>query len=113
MANGTTKDEITSKIIRDGERTFNSFSGGERARLLFASILANRHMINETHAHGGLQFLSIDEALEGADSLGLQGLVKESVKLQECIMIISHITDEDIDCDSITVVKEGGISKIR
>lgn len=113
LANGTIKDEITSKVIRNDERTFGSFSGGEQGRLLFASILANRHMINMTHPYGGLQFLSIDEIFEGVDSLGLQSLVEEASKLQECIMIISHVTDENIHCENLLVVKENGISKIK
>ena len=113
LADGTIKDEITANIVRDCERTFSSFSGGEQGRLLFASILANRHMINMTHPYGGLQFLSIDEVFEGVDSLGLASLVEEAGKLQECIMIISHVTDENIHCDNLMVVKRGGISKIN
>lgn len=113
LANGTIKDEITAKIIRNEERTFNSFSGGERARLLFSSILANRHMINMTHPYGGFSYLSIDECLEGLDSLGIQSIINESKKLQECMHIITHITDENVSEDILRVVKRNGISKIE
>ena len=113
LANGTVKDEITAKVIRNQERTFSSFSGGEQGRLLFSSILANRHMINNTHPYGGLEFLSIDEVFEGVDSAGLKSLVEEAKKLQTCIMIITHITDEDINEDVLMVVKRNGISKIE
>lgn len=113
LANGNIKDEITAKVIRNDERTFGSFSGGEQGRLLFASILSNRHMINETHPFGGLQFLSIDEVFEGVDSLGLQSLVQEAKKLQECIMIITHVSDENVSEDILRVVKINGISKIN
>ena len=113
LANGTIKDEITALVIRDVERTFSSFSGGEQGRLLFSSILANRHMINNTHPYGGLHFLSIDEVFEGVDGLGLQSLVEEATKLQTCIMIITHVTDESVSGNVLKIVKRNGISKIE
>jgi len=113
LANGALKEEITARIIRDQERTFNSFSGGERGRLLFASILANRHMINETHPYGGLDFLSIDEVFEGVDSIGLKHLIKSAKTLSITVMIITHVTDEEADSDTVTVVKENGQSRIK
>ena len=113
LANGTVKDEITAKIIRNDERTFNSFSGGEQGRLLFASILANRHMINHTHPYGGFEFLSIDEIFEGVDGIGLQSLVEESKKLQTCIMLITHVTDESVNEDVLKIVKRNGVSRIE
>jgi len=112
-ADGTIKDEITATIFRDRERTFSSFSGGEKGRLLFASILANRHMINETHPYGGLDFLSIDEVFEGVDSVGLKYIVKSAKSLNIAIHIITHVSDEETDNDTITVVKENGISTIK
>jgi len=113
MANGTFKDEITAKIIRDVERTFSSFSGGERGRLLFASILANRHMINATHPYGGLDFLSVDEVFEGVDSIGLKHLIKSAKTLNITAMIITHVSDEDASSDVLTIIKENGVSTIK
>lgn len=115
LANGNVKDEITSKVIRNQERSFNSFSGGERGRLLFASILANRHMINSTHPHGGLDFLSIDEVFEGVDSVGLKGLIKLAKVLEITVMIITHVSPEEIGemGSSIIIEKIGGISTIK
>ena len=113
LATGTIKEEITAKVIRDRERTFSSFSGGEQGRLLFASILANRHMINDTHRWGGLDFLFIDEVFEGVDSVGLKHLVKSAKTLNIPVMIITHVTDEEANSDRILIVKENGISKIK
>ena len=70
-------------------------------------------MINMTHPYGGLDFLSIDEVFEGVDGLGLQSLVQEAKKLQTCIMIITHVTDEEVSEDILKVVKRNGISKIE
>ena len=113
LANGTFKDEITAKIIRTVERTFSSFSGGEQGRLLFAAILANRHMINQTHPYGGLDFLSIDEVFEGVDSLGLKKLVGSAKKLNVAVMIITHVTDEEVNDDILLIEKINGISYVK
>ena len=113
LANGTFKDEITAKIIRTVERTFSSFSGGEQGRLLFAAILANRHMINQTHPYGGLDFLSIDEVFEGVDSLGLKKLVQSAKKLNVAVMIITHVTDEEVNDDVLLIEKINGISYVK
>ena len=113
LANGTYKEEITAKIIRDRERTFSSFSGGEKGRLLFASILANRHMINDTHPYGGFDFLAIDEVFEGVDSMGLKNIVSSAKILNVPVMIITHVTDEEANSDRLLIVKENGISKIK
>ena len=113
LANGTFKEDITAKIIRNVERTFSSFSGGEQGRLLFAAILANRHMINSTHKYGGLDFLSIDEVFEGVDSLGLKKLVKSAKQLDIAVMIITHVTDEEVNDDILLIEKINGMSYVK
>lgn len=112
LSSGNIKEEITAKIIRNNERTFNSFSGGERGRLLFSSILANRHIINSTHPYGGLDFLSIDEVFEGIDSSGLKDFVNSVKCLGICVMIITHVTDEEVDENTLLIEKVGGVSRI-
>lgn len=112
LANGSIKDEITTKIIRGEECSFTSFSGGEQGRLLFASILANRHMINSVHPYGGLDFLSIDEVFEGVDAAGLKALVQSAKELQIAVMIITHVTDEQVNDDILMIEKVNGVSNI-
>jgi exonuclease SbcC len=113
-ANGSIKEEITATIIRDNERTFSSLSGGEQVRVLFSSILANRYLINSTHPYGGLDFLGVDEVFDKSDSLGMKFLVRSAAQLKTCIMIISHVSDEDLAGEEIlTIVKENGISIIK
>ncbi len=113
LANGSIKDEITASILRDGEqRPFGSFSGGEKGRLLFVSILANRFMINSTHKYGGLDFLSIDEIFEGIDSLGLKHIVESAKVLKIPVMMITHVVDDEVSDDILLIEKRGGLSKI-
>ena len=113
LSNGTFKDEITAKILRNVERTFASFSGGEQGRLLFAAILANRHMLNSTHKYGGLDFLSVDEVFEGVDSLGLKSLIKSAKLLDIAVMVITHVTDEEVNDDILLIEKVNGISYVK
>ena len=113
LSNGTFKDEITAMVVRNVERTFSSFSGGEQGRLLFAAILANRHMLNSTHPYGGLDFLSVDECLEGIDSLGLKSLVKSAKLLDIAVMIITHVTDDEVGDDTLMIEKTNGMSYIK
>jgi len=113
-ANGTIKEEISAVIIRDGERTFSSLSGGEQIRVLFSSILANRHLINTTHPYGGLDFLSVDEVFDRIDSVGMKHLIRSAKKLETCIMVISHVSDEDLSGEEIlTIQKINGVSTIK
>jgi exonuclease SbcC len=112
LSDSTVKEEITCRIIRNIERSFRSFSGGERGRLLFASILANRFMINETHPYGGLDFLSIDEVFEGVDSEGLISLIESAKLLSIPVLLITHVSVEEDD-NVLTIVKENGVSKIK
>jgi len=112
LSNGKIKDEISAKVSRGEDREFYSFSAGERGIVLFSSILANRYLINNSHPYGGLDFLSIDEVFEGVDSLGLNILLKSIQDQNITIMVITHVSDEHIGGDKLTIIKENGISKI-
>lgn len=113
LADGQIRDEITAKIIRDNERSFSSFSGGEQGRLLFATILANRYMIDKSHKYGGLDFLSIDEVFEGVDAIGLKHLIEAAKLLDIAVMIITHVTDKETSEDILLIEKVNGISQIK
>ena len=113
LSTGKIKDEITTHILRDSLKPFSSFSGGEQGRLLFASILANRYMINNTHKYGGLDFLSIDEVFEGVDDLGLKNIINSAKDLKICVMFITHATSENISDNILKITKTNGISSLK
>ena len=64
------------------------------------------------HPYGGLDFLSVDEVFEGIDSAGLKDLVNSAKQLEICVMLITHVTDEEIDEDVLVIEKVNGISRI-
>ena len=70
-------------------------------------------MINSTHKYGGLDFLSIDEVFEGVDSLGLKKLVKSAKQLDIAVMIITHVTDEEVNDDILLIEKINGMSYVK
>lgn len=112
-ANGTVKEEIGVTVIRNANyRTYTSYSGGEKGRLLFAAILANRYMINETHPYGGLDFLYVDEVFEGLDSVGIVSLLNSAKLLNMPVLLVTHVVVER-SSDVITIVKENDISTIQ
>lgn len=112
-ADGTTSDKITATIVRDGlTRDFNTFSGGERARLEAAVILAVQKAINSTHKFGGIDFTIIDEILESADSEGVTNLMKAFNELPKTIMLITHVPVKSFEFPILKIVKQNGYSKI-
>lgn len=112
LADKSIKEEITALVVRNFERTFDSYSGGEQGRLLFASILANKFMIDSSHPYGGLDFIGVDEIFEGVDSLGLKHIMESIKDMNSTIMLITHVSDEEIDSNTIKVVKINGKSEL-
>ena len=106
-------EKITPYVIRQGEmREFASFSGGERARMEFSLILTIRELINQSHPHGGLDFMFADEIFEGLDGIGLSLMMQTINQFNYPILVTTHVTDTNLYSDIMTIVKENGISRI-
>lgn len=114
-AKGQVKSEITVLVINgEGEyKSFWSYSGGERARVEMAMIQAFQEMLNATNPYGGLDFLMIDEVLEGTDPLGLSLLIESLKDVENPVYIISHVMNIKAGVPILTVVKKNGISRIE
>ena len=114
-AKGQVKSEITVLVINgEGEyKSFWSYSGGERARVEMAMIQAFQEMLNATNPYGGLDFLMIDEVLEGTDPLGLSLLIESLKDVENPVYIISHVMNIKAGVSTLTVTKENGISRIE
>lgn len=113
-ADGTLSDKITATIYRgEKERSFGSFSGGERARLEAAMILTIHKAINSTHKFGGFNFLIIDEVLESSDAMGLNSLMKSFRELNMTILLITQLDINSVEYPIIQIVKEKNDSKIK
>jgi DNA repair exonuclease SbcCD ATPase subunit len=112
LSNAKLSESITCKVLRDGflEGELREFSSGEQARIEVATILAFQDLINETG--GNFSFLSIDEVLDSLDGEGMLNLVNSLEEVRKTIMLISHISIDDVK-NKIEIVKQNGKSTIR
>ena len=110
---GSLSERINAIVTRDNqERDFNSFSGGERARLELCVIFTIRDLINAAHPYGGLDFLFTDEIFEGLDGKGLSQLTTAAQNLASTTLITTHVNDNQIHDHILTIEKTNGISKL-
>lgn len=112
-ADGDIKEEITPYVVRDEAENFWYYSGGERARVEIALIIAIQNMINETNKWGGLQFLSIDEITEGLSKESLYDVIEALEFIQYPILVTTHISNENAKCKTLKIIKENGVSRIE
>lgn len=112
-ADGDIKEEITPYVVRDEAENFWYYSGGERARVEIALIIAIQNMINETNRWGGLQFLSIDEITEGLSKESLYDVIEALEFIQYPILVTTHISNENAKCKTLKIIKENGVSRIE
>ena len=69
-------------------------------------------MINNTHPYGGWDFLSIDEIFESISAGGIGDICEAAKQLDCCVMIITHVSIEDVDANVIVIEKVDGFSNI-
>lgn len=111
-ANGKIKEEITPYILRDQLESFWYYSGGERARVEIAFILAIQTLINSTNPYGGLDFLFIDEVTEGLSEKGLYNVIDALKFIKYPVFIATQVDNQSVKCDALKVEKLNGISRL-
>jgi DNA repair exonuclease SbcCD ATPase subunit len=111
-ANNKLKEEITPYVLRDEPESFWYYSGGERARVEIATIIAFQMLINATNPHGGLQFLFVDEVLEGLSEEGLYNVIDSLSFLNYPVLIITHVSNQSVKCRALKVEKLNGVSRL-
>jgi DNA repair exonuclease SbcCD ATPase subunit len=114
LKNGDIREKITPYIYRNSEMCgHGEFSKGERARIDFATLLALQTLVNESTQGYGLDFLGVDEVLEGIDELGLEYLLDAFNMTKKTSMITTHVTNEQIYEHILLVEKINGVSSIK
>ena len=100
------REKISTKVFRNGnEASFARFSGGEKARIEIAVILAMQHIINQSTDGKGLDLIVLDEILDSCDSLGISLICKALNRLKRNVIIITQIEMES-RYDNIMIVKK-------
>lgn len=110
---GTLSDKITPIVVRNGfENPFGSYSGGERGRVEYSSILTSQNLINSAHKYGGLDFLFTDEIAEGIDGKGLVNIISSLGKLNRTILLTTHVVNQSVTANVLLVQKQNGVSTL-
>lgn len=117
LKDGTVRDKIETFIQMDGltAQPFAAKSGGERARVQLAGILALQQLINMSCKGRGLAFVAFDETFAGIDSAGTREIIKILEGLGTTVMMITQNIEDTSTLSAginiLKVVKEDGVSK--
>lgn len=113
LKKGGSKIELNVGVLDlNGDiRGFESYSMGQKSRIAVAVTLARRAIFGEKSA---LNFLMIDELLDGLDISGQERLVSILQELPYQIFIISHSDSfKTMFTDTINVIFERGVSTLE
>jgi exonuclease SbcC len=118
LGNGELREKISVEVLKDGELfgKFAKLSGGQAMRLKLASYIALNKIMNESCVTGGLNFLALDEIIDGVDAVGNVEIFKSLQLLDIPVTVISHNNVEDIlqgEYHRIDVEYANGTSKVK
>jgi exonuclease SbcC len=116
LKSGKTKEQIDIRIFKFGEDrgSFGKLSGGEKARVEVATILALSSLINLSSDTGGLNLVIIDEILESLDSTGLRSIIKAMSNIDQFVMLVTHgKVDSSEGFNEVRIVKRNGVSSLE
>jgi exonuclease SbcC len=116
LKSGKTKEQIDIRIFKFGEDrgSFGKLSGGEKARVEVATILALSSLINLSSEAGGLNFVIVDEILESLDSTGLRSIIKAMANIDQHVMLVTHgKVDSTEGFNEVRIVKRNGKSSLE
>ena len=112
---GKLRDKIYVSVMRDGINcgSFYKRSGGEKARINLACILALHALTNaDCEAGKGLDFIVIDEILDKSDEVGIATYCDALNALGQTTLMITQGSVVEGYEHKVVVKKECGISKI-
>lgn len=115
LRTGKLKQELTPRILRNrmNKKSYDDFSGGQRARLNIANDLGFQEILNSTSQSGGLNHYQNDELMNPVDSLGILSAAKSFSSLSKSIFLISHSGVDNSYENIIKIVKEDSNSYIE
>lgn len=116
----TTKGEFKEKFSIDvlsvyGANSFAGLSGGEKRKVRVATSMALQDLV-ASRAEKPINLYIADEVDHALDASGLErlmGILEEKAKSCGTVLVISHNSLKDWISQTIKVVKEGGMAKIK
>lgn len=106
-------EKITTTIYRSGFEfgSYGRFSGGERARIDMAVILAIQTLIN-LNSRNGFNCIIIDEVMESLDAVGLENIIDSLNGIDKVVMIVTQNEINVNPQNVLNFVKENGVTRI-
>lgn len=114
LASKKLKEEINVSVLRNGleDASYGTFSGGERARIDVAVILAIQRLINLNSCSNGLDLLILDEIMDSLDELGIELIINGLRAVEKTVLMVSQIQINSLEENTLIVKKENGISRL-
>ena len=114
LSDGSVKESINAVIYRDGkeEDDYRCYSGGEKGRLIFSTILTFQNLINQSSPSGGLDLIMVDEILDAVDSEGMVTFIEALQSLHLTILLISQVQVDKRTENVLIVEKENDESRL-
>lgn len=115
LRTGRLKENISIQVLRDGVDigSYYKRSGGERARLNLASILALQKLTNSNCEEGkGLDIIICDEVLDKSDEVGIMSYCEALNKLHQTSLIITQGQVSENYPHKTVITKSKGFSRI-
>ncbi len=111
---GKVRDKISISVIRDGEDkgSYLKCSNGEKARIMFANIVAMHRMTNLTSPSGGLNLICIDEIMDSCEEAGIMGVADIANKLGITLLLITQGMTSESYPHKLVVRKYCGVSTV-
>lgn len=98
-----------------GAKSFGGLSGGEKRKVRIATAMALQDLVATRSAKSIPLFIfdEIDHALDSDGLERLMSIMKEKATSSGTVLVISHNDLQHYISDHITVVKEGGVSRVE
>jgi len=115
-AKGELREKFAIEVTNaKGGKSFKLLSGGERRKVQLATALALQDLVGR-RATKQIELMLLDEIDIGLDPAGVERLMavlEEKARERGSVFVISHSPLRDWISQVMTVVKEGGVSRIE
>lgn len=113
---GELREKFVIEVDHDkGSSNYGGLSGGEKRKVRLATAMALQDLV-ASRASKPIGIWIVDEADEALDESGLERLMtllNEKATEKGTVLVISHNSLSDWISDSLTVIKEGGFSRVE
>lgn len=113
---GELREKFAIKVTNTkGAKSFGGLSGGEKRKVRIATAMALQDLVASRSAKSLPLFIfdEIDHALDADGLERLMSIMKEKATKSGTVLVISHNDLNHYISDSITVIKEGGFSRVE